>query len=434
MSTATRLLHNLWRALGSTRLAAILLAALLLASLLASSFPQMPANPAVHERWLAAVALRYGHATRLLRALGLFDAYRAPWFLALLATLLLNTLACTLQRWPRLWRALSRRPIAVRPDAFYLRFAHRAEWPVPSLADGLRAVQNRLAGRRYRIQAEQRQGIAYLYAERGRWGRAGTLVSHVAALLLALLLVARPALSWQESEVILLPGQARTVGHGRDSAVRAGPLTIDRYPGGEPRDYRVPLVVLVGASPTMTRTVRINHPLTFRGVAFHLQAYGPAARVTTPERTFDLAFVAGQAQEVALADPGLTLRVAVQPEGTAFFVEAIDANGSLLGSGAVADGQQVEVQGTPITFTLSRYTVWQVSHDPTFGPAVGAAALLLAGALISLWVPYRRLWLRVDAQGVHMVGTGDLDDAFDALAGELAHIRDSEEEEGETDG
>jgi len=420
MGTATRLLHNLWRALGSTRLAAILLAAALLASLLASLFPQMPADPAAHEPWLAAVALRYGHATRLLSALGLFDAYHAPWFLALLAALLLNILACTLQRLPRLWRALSRPPVVVRPDTFYLGFAHRAEWPVPSLLDGLTAAQEGLARRRYRVHTEHGKEIAYLYADRGRWGQIGTLVSHVAALLLALAVVAHPALGWKESGVTLLPGQVRAIGHGRDFAVRAGRLTVERYPDGQPRDYRVPLAVLADASPTMTRTVRINHPLAFRGAAFHLQGYGPAARLTTPERTFDLAFTGGQAHEVTLPNSGLTLRVTYQPEGASLFVEALDANGLLLGSGTVADGQRIEVRETPITFALSRYTVWQVSHDPTFGLAVGAAALLLAAAVVSLWVHHRRLWLRVDGQKAQMVGAGDFGDAFEPLADELA--------------
>jgi cytochrome c biogenesis protein len=428
------LVHNLWRTLGSTRLAAILLAAVLLASLLASAFPQIPSDPAAYEPWLAAVALRYGGATRLFHALRLFDATRAPLFLALLAALLLNTLACTLQRWPRLWRALSRRPVVVRPDPFYRRFARCAVWPVPSRRGGLRAAREGLARRRYRIRAKRRAGIAYLYAERGRWGQVGTLVSHLAALLLALAVLARPALAWQEAGVTLLPGQARPVGHGRDLTVQAGSLTVERHPDGQPRDYRVPLTLLAGGSPAMTRTVRINHPLTYRGVAFHLQGYGPAARVTTPGRVFDLAFATRQVEEIALADSGPTLRVAVQPEGTALFVEALDADGALLGSGAVAGGGQIEVQGTPVTFTLSRYTVWQVSHDPTCGPAVGAGALLLAGTLISLWAPYRRLWLRVDAQCVRLVGTGDWGDAFDALAGALAGTRRHAEAERGRDG
>ncbi len=415
MGAAIRLLHNLWRALGSIRLAAVLLAAVLLTSLLASFFPQMPADPAARESWLSAVELRYGQAIPLLRALSLFDVYRAPWFLALLAALLLNTLACTVQRLPRLWRSLSRSPIVVRPDAFS-GFAHRAEWPVRSVQEGLTAAQAGLRQRRYRTQAEHNQGIAYLYAERGRWGQVGTPVSHIAALLLVLAVMARPALGWQETGVTLLRGKVRAIGHGRDCAVRAGPLTVERHDDGQPRDYRVPLAVLADASPTVTHTVRINHPLTFRGVAFHLQGYGPAAQVTTQAGAFDLIFADSQVQEVVLPEAGLTLRAAYQPEGATLFVEALDTEGVLVGSGAVADGQQIEVRGTSIIFTLSHYTVWQVSHDPTFGLAVGAAAVLLGSALVSLWLPYRRLWLRVDAQQAQMVGAGDFGETFDVLA------------------
>lgn len=423
MGMATRLWRNLWRTLGSVRLAAVLLAALLLASLIASLLPQMPADPATLEPWLVAVALRYGHATSLLYALGLFDAYHTPWFLALLAALLLNTLACTLQRLPRLWRRLTRRPTIIRrPDAFYGSLAHHAEWPVPTPQHGLAASQEALARRHYHARTERGDGATYLYAERGRWSQIGTLVSHVAALLLALAVAARPALGWQETSVTLLPGQVHAIGHGRDLHVRAGPLTVERYPNGQPRDYRVPLAVLAGASPPITRTVRINHPFTFRGVAFHLQGYGPAVRATTPERTIDLAFAGVQAQEITLPDSGLTLRVAYQPQGEALFVEALDSDGALLGSGSVAYGDQIEVSGTPITFVLNRYTVWQVSHDPTFGPAVGAAALLLVAAMVSLWVPHRRLWLQLAGQKAQMAGAGDFDDAFDALAGELARI------------
>jgi len=58
---------------------------------------------------------------------------------------------------------------------------------------------------------------------------------------------------------------------------------------------------------------------------------------------------------------------------------------------------------------------------------------LLAGALVSLWVPHRRLWLRLDAQGAQMVGAGDFGRAFDTLADALAQVCSREEGEGERD-
>jgi cytochrome c biogenesis protein len=435
MGTATRLLRGLWRALGSTRLAAILLAALLLASLLASLLPQMPATPAAREPWLSAVALRYGQATGLLHGLGLFQATRSPWFVALVAALLLNTLVCTVQRLPRLWRSLTQPPVVTRPDAFYQGFAHRGEWPVTSRGDGLIAAQSALARRRYSTTVERDENTAavHVYAERGRWAQAGTVINHVAALVLAIAVVARPVLGWQDTGVVLVPGQTYAVGHGRDLVVETGELTIDRHPDGQPRNYRVPLGAVANDSAPVTRTVSINRPFSFRGVSFHLQSYGPAARLSTPEGDTTLAFTGSQAHEVTLAASGPVYRIAYQPERSGLFVEVLDAAGTVLGSGLVRDGEQIEVESTQITFKLGHYTVWQVSHDPTFGLAVGAAVVLLAAMLVSLWVPRQRLWLRVDGKQAQMVGAGDFSDPagdpggdpggdFKALVGEMARV------------
>jgi cytochrome c biogenesis protein len=412
MGRATHILRNLWRFLGSIRLAAILLAALLLASLLAGLLPQMPTDPTVRETWLAAVRLRLRGATGLLYALGLFDAYHAPWFLALVAALLLNTLLCTLQRLPRLWASLTRAPQVARPEAFYQSSARRATCLVPAGQDGLSVAQEVLARHRYRafVQDDEMAGIIHLYAERGRWARAGTLISHTAALLLLLAVLLRPGLTWTESGVALFPGREHAVDRQPGLTVRAGQLAIDLHPDGQPRDYRVPLAILVDASPVLTRTVRLNHPLTFHGIAFHLQGYGPAAQVAAPEGRFDLAFASGQAQEVTLPEAGLILGLTFQPGGDRLVLEAKTAGGALLGSGTVADGDQIEVQGTPLTFRLGRYTTWQVSRDPTFAPALAAAGLLLAGIAISLWVPQRRLWLRLEGETIYLAGPGDADD------------------------
>jgi cytochrome c biogenesis protein len=430
MSKATQVLRTLWRLLGSTSLAAILLAVLLLAVLLAGLLPQIPAPSAARETWLAAARLRYGSATGLLYAAGLFDVYHASWFLALLATLLLNALICTLQHLPRLWRILTEPPQVARPEAFYQGFAQRSEWPVSSLQAGLVAAQRALAHQRFhtRFERDEGAGHASLYAERGRWAQIGTAFSHLALLVLLVAVLARPALSWSVDGVLLFPGRPSPLPQRAGTSIQTGPLTIERHPGGQPRDYRVPLTVLVEASPVLSRTVRINHPLAFRGTAFHLQSHGPAVRVAAPEGTFDLAFTGSQAGQLELPQAGLILRIAYQPaqdpqsgaEQDAFFVEVMAAGGALFGSGTVTDGQEILIQGTPITFTSSHYTAWQISHDPTFDLAVAAAGFLLVGMVLSLWVPHRRLWLRVDAESMRLVGAGEFNGQFEALVGHIA--------------
>ncbi len=424
----SRAARRLWRALGSTRLAAILLAALLLATLLASLFPQMPASPAARDPWLAAVSLRYRAATSLLHSLGLFQVYLSAWYRTLLAFLLLNLLACTLQRLPRLWRSLARTPDVRHAEAFYEGFSRRSQCPASSLANGLLAAQSILARHRYhsRVERDEKGTRACLYAEQHRWAQAGTLLSHIAALVLALAVLARPVLGWQESGIVLAPGQVYEIGHGHAFAVRAGDLEIDFHPGGEPRDYRAPLAVLEDGE-ALVRTVGINRPLTHQGVAFHLQSYGPAARLATPQGEVDLAFTGSQDRATTLPGTDLTLQVAYLPQDEALFVVAFAGDGSFAGSGQVVDGQEIEIQGTPVTFHLGHYTVWQVSHDPTVSLAAGAGLLMLAGIAVSLWLPRRRLWLRADRQGLRMVGAGDFGAGFEALGAALARACEAEE-------
>jgi cytochrome c biogenesis protein ResB len=177
---------------------------------------------------------------------------------------------------------------------------------------------------------------------------------------------------------------------------------------------------LRASGPAITETVGLNHPLTAGGLSFHLQGYGPAARITAPEGTTDLVLSQGQAQVVTLAEAGVTLQVAYEPQAGTLFVEAQAADGQLLGSGSVAHGQEIEVAGVPITFHLTHYSLWQVGRDPTFAVALAGGGLFLVAAVISLWVPHRRLWLRLHDGRAQMVGSGDWGGAFDTLCAEMS--------------
>jgi cytochrome c biogenesis protein ResB len=112
--------------------------------------------------------------------------------------------------------------------------------------------------------------------------------------------------------------------------------------------------------------------------------------------------------------------VAYEPQAGTLFVEALTADGLLLGSGSVAHGQEIEVAGVPITFHLTHYSLWQVGRDPTFAVALAGGGLFLVAAVISLWVPHRRLWLRLHDGRAQMVGSGDWGGAFDTLCAEMS--------------
>ena len=277
-----RWLSAVWRQLCSLKLAVILLIAVAAATALGSLFPQMPAgipaDPTAQANWLAIVGERYGAAAGFLQALGLFDLYHAPWFIALLAALLLNTAACTLERFARIWRTTFAALRVLRPDAFYRTGTYRAAWTVAtgrSLAGLAEALKVILTRHRYRLCVEESDGVIYLFAERFRWTRLGTLITHTGLVLLVIGAAWSMAAGWREEELTFAPGQVQEVGHGHDFALRFDELEINRYPNGLPREYRVHLAVLEGGREVLAKMVRLSAPLSYRGVSFYLYAYEP---------------------------------------------------------------------------------------------------------------------------------------------------------------
>jgi len=355
-------LTRLWRFLGSTGLAVVLLIAVVLGALVGTLFPQLTPDTAIDPvavaRWLTTAQEKYGFRFGLYRALGLFDVYHSPWFLALVAALLLNTVVCTVDRLRVLWRAVRARPRIEQADAFYERMPNRVSLAVASVEEGEQALRQVLGRRRYHVVAERRGGVTYLFAERNRLARLATLVTHTSLVLLVIGFLWSSWGGWRERAVALGPGQVYDVGHGRSFAVRSDGLEIDRYPSGQPSDYRAHLAVLERGAEVVCKTVRVNDPLTYRGVSFYLYSYGPAGQVRAAD----------------------------------------------------AEGQPVPLQvESGFEFALDRYIVLQVVHDPGFKLVVLAGFLVVGGLIFSFYFPHNRLWARVTADELWLAGRTERD-------------------------
>jgi cytochrome c biogenesis protein len=204
-------LIRLWRFLGSTELAVILLIAVILGALVGTLFPQLTpdtaADPVASARWLTTAQEKYAFLFGLYRGLGLFDVYHSPWFLALVAALLLSTVVCTVDRLRFLWRAVTARPRIEQTDVFYERMPNRISLAVASMERGEKALRRVLGRRRYHVVAERQGGVTYLFAERNRLARLATLVTHISLVLLVLGTLWSGWGGWRERAVALGPGQ-----------------------------------------------------------------------------------------------------------------------------------------------------------------------------------------------------------------------------------
>jgi len=426
-------LTRLWRFLGATRLAVILLVAAVLGALVGTLFPQltpdMAADPAASARWLTAAQEKYGFLFGFYSALGLFDVYHSPWFLALVAALVLNTIVCTVDRLPVLWRAVTARPRIEQAETFYEGMPHRVSLAVASVEQGEQALRRVLGRRRYHVVAEHQNGVTYLFAERNRLARLATLVTHTSLVLLVLGTLWSGWGGWRERAVALGPGQVYDVGHGQSFAVRSDGLEIERYPSGQPSDYRVHLTVLEKGTEVKHKTVRVNDPLTYRGVSFYLYSYGPAGRVratdaegqpvplqaeagqevTPGEVTLNFAGE-GDGQEIAVPSLDLVMRLVFYYQGPSLFVQATRGGETKpFGAGSVRGGDSLEIGDVTFEFALDRYIVLQVVHDPGFKGVILAGFLVMGGLIFSFYFSHQRLWARVTADEFRLAGRAERD-------------------------
>jgi cytochrome c biogenesis protein ResB len=331
-------LKRAWRFLVRMDVAAILIVLVLLVTALGSCFPHFSPATATDAsrwaRWETDLRARYGALTDLLVAGGAFRWFQSPGFVIPLVLLMAITLACTLDRWQRVWRRVFHRPVRCS-DLVFDAAPHSASITTTSLMPLTQIVRETLEQRGFRVRSEIADDVVvpnavvrnavYLRGDRNRLAPLATLVNHLAALLLLLGTVLSSGYGWRE-ELTLAPGVTVAVGHGSSLSLRNERFAIARYPDGSAASYAAEVTVVQDGKETNRRSVRVNEPLTFDGIAIYLQSYQET------EGSFSITLLAvhdpGYGPVIAAGFllllglvmifnfPHCTIRAQIRPEGT----------------------------------------------------------------------------------------------------------------------
>jgi cytochrome c biogenesis protein len=216
----------------------------------------------------------------LLVASGAFRWFQSPGFLIPLGLLMAITLACTLDRWKRVWRRVFHQPVRCS-DLVFDAAPHTASITPSPLIPLTQIVREMLEQHGFRVRSEiADDGVGYngvvpnavyLRGDRNRLAPLATLINHLAVLLLLLGTALSSGYGWRE-ELILAPGATATIGHSNLS-LRNERFTIERYPDGSAASYAAEVTVVQDGKEANRRSVRVNEPLTFDGIAIYLQGY-----------------------------------------------------------------------------------------------------------------------------------------------------------------
>ncbi len=358
----------------------------------------------------------------LLDRLQLFRVFSSAWFSVGLVVLILSIVACTIDRTPRLWRQSAEIRV-VQPDAYYdPRLPDRAVLAGVAPAD----VEGVLRKRRFVVRREVQEGVTYLYGDRNRWTKMATLISH-AGLVLFLVAAAVTSRLGDEQGLVVAEGESMTVqpiGTPGLLLVRNLDFEAPGFETGRPTDFTTHLAVYQDGRQIADKTIRVNDPLAVAGYTFHQNGFGPAPDMvirdaagrplwsgpipmTDEAAGFPFTEFAVPGRDVVLQlllqrasdGSGVVLVLPFRPAGT-------NPDGSTAVVGleplALTRGATDTSEGTDFSVELrgfSQFTLLIAKKDPGQGLVWIAFVLLITGLLITFWMPRRRVWGRLDADG-----------------------------------
>jgi cytochrome c biogenesis protein len=342
----------------------------------------------------------YSESTvRLVKFFGLDDTYHCTWFYSLIVLFLINLILCTLQRFSRFTK--TSRKISELPDEKSLSDMEMT-FDVPlERGDEL----ERGIGKSYRRVLNTAEGTVY---ERGGLSRYGVFIIH-SSIILILLGGFVGTLFGYKGYLVLTKGESKNkiilrgenpVERTLDFSLKCKDFKVSFYPGGEPKDYVSTVEVIENGKTLMEKEVRVNDPLSYKGIHVYQSSYGRAAsflfniggeNVILKERdTFRkgglLLMVVRFENQVHNYGPGVLLAYLDKGEPkTSWFLKNVDRMREKNFNG-------VDVKLEDITEGF--YTGLEVAKDPGIWIVWTGFALILLGLYVNFFTYYRRIYVR----------------------------------------
>ncbi len=408
---------ELWKLLTSVRLALILILLIALGALAGTLIDQAPqaalGNGEAYARWLEQARERYGSWTDLMDRLQLFRVFSSIWFRTLVAILVVNIIVCTINRWGSI-RAAVFRPRVRMHSAYFERARTSTAFAVAlPLPEASAAVRQGLRKAGYRTVVDQGPTVA-LYADRFRFSRFGTFLSHLSIVLLLVGALMGRIWGWKDDSFVVAEGSTRSLPLAPEISVKLEQFQDEWYVEGPPKDYRSEIVIYDRGAEVKRATVRVNSPTSYKGIRFHQSFFGQAAVMRVTDGTGAVLFedgvplawstrdnprpvgffdVPGKSMKVYVVGPPAGEYDAVVPQGTVRLELYDSATGQLIDIRTLKRNESATVEGLTFTFLRERpFTGLKVVKDPGVNVVWAASGLMVAGLVLVFWFPHRRFW------------------------------------------
>jgi cytochrome c biogenesis protein len=370
---------------------------------------------------------RYGPGLyEVLNFFNLFDMYHSWWFSAILLLLVINLISCSLHRFPGVWKQISREPNSGGlEDSMLKALPYVEKVRAPSQAgakteEDIRSNLKKWFGNPRRMETES---AVTLYSEKGRFSRLGVYITHLSILIILIggLIGSQfgfkgfvNILEGETVDQIFLRIKDEEVLKPIGFSVRCDDFNVTycdlNRPEKHVKEYTSHLTILENGKEVLKKTVQVNHPLHYKGLAFYQSNYGTAHDITLGiqwrNKKEMAVFKAPEGVTVPVPNSNIFIRVLKYASQVHNFGEGVQVvlfkpNQEpqpfwLLKNFPKLD----ERRGGEFTLTLEGitskdYTGLQVTKDPGVWVVWIGCGLMIFGLIVSFFFSHQRVWIRI---------------------------------------
>jgi cytochrome c biogenesis protein len=394
--------------------------------------------------------------------------YRSWWFVFLLALLCLNLIACSVGRFRLTWRLLSH-PRERLEDPEWKSLSPKKSLSLKGpLPNWISSVRDGLAGRFRAPKVLEEGGTVHFWAEKGKLSRFGVYFVHLGVLvilggaLIGFFYGFRGNINLVEGETasrvtLRNGGQIPLPGF----KLKLEQFTVSFYSTGAPKEFKSVVTLREGDQNVRSESIRVNHPLSHKGLSFYQSSYGAAgvekAVLAVQEKNSGKEHLVEAKMGVKAELPGghyafvLTRFIPdLQGQGPAFQVMSLEPNRPhenffVLQNHPEMEDRRPGAYRFKVREIVPRYySGLQVNKDPGVPLVWTGCVFMIVGFYLTFFLSHRRLWVRLSNQGkdtlLEFAGSShrnrigfeqEFERMFQALREEMLHPGKHSKERGE---
>ena len=380
---------------------------------------------------------RYGMGLyEVLNFFNLFDMYHSWWFSAVLLLLVVNLLACSLHRLPGIWNQIFRGPGSEGLDNSMLKTLPYAEKVkvLNGASETEEGIRSHLEKRFKKVKRIETESAVTFFSEKGRFSRLGVPISHL-SILIVLIGGLLGSLYGFRGHMEILEGETVDQIHLRGTdgevtiplrfSVRCDDFNVTFYdlPGKEKhvKAYTSLLTIIDDGKEVLKRTIEVNHPLHYRGLAFYQASYGALHEVAVglqwkgkKEKTI-LRILEGDTVPIPDSDAAIRLikyAPQVHNAGEGAQIVLFKPNREprpfwvLKNFPQFSQGKDEELIFSFDGVSSREYTGLQVTKDPGVWVVWVGCGLMVLGFIVSFFLSHQKVWVRVPKSSGEVVLAG----------------------------